>query len=1275
MFGRLGILGVVAALVVSLVVLVPPGAAEAADPGVLDVTDFVVLGVDGVYLKQNASVTSGDVGAVNATSGPYLAGSQETTIGLAVTVLAGSRVFGNSVKLKQGSTVGDVYTNDLSGNGTVTGSVFTPVLFPLDVALPAVPVAQPGVTYFDVAQGGSLTLDAGSYGLLKARNDATVTLTGGVYEFSEWDIRDRVTVEVLAPSQIVVAGRVATGKNSALMPGPGVEPFEVKLTVLGVNGNTGKVGATPKAAKFGIGSTVSAVVWVPNGTAWLRQNAQGQGQFLGRWVTVGIGVTVERSVDVGLPLPSTVDLVSPVDADLVFDTETVTATIDTGSGADTADLLIDGTLVDSQPIVEGSMTFLWDTTSAADGLATVAVVAYEAGVEVASTSISVTVNNALTSGERLDTDFDQGALGLDDYSFHVATALTVPDVLPERYRGAAEDAEAGFAWMMLADTWNLLDSATQQHLTDLLTAVDSLEEEVARGVVRNYQEGGSPGGGPQPMAQAQQAAGPPAFPIEDWDGCIFVNELAGVGFELWRVRCSQDYGATDVRYELAGGTGGLIDNPNGVAMEDGLGRNGTDVNASYCNGIGSCNGVPDYIDWMIASLEHARSEYVQAGFLVPGGPTRTNVRAGRAQALPPSLPTGGSIYLDRSRDEFDTARHEVFHLATYEYASLTDYRTRDGWWWGEASAEWATHTFRPSWVPREESEYHAQLPAFLGRPNSRITLLEETHWTARSFAGAKNAPFLDGARRRSQYGAFVLADWLEVYTDDPTVVRRTWEELGQPDSRGALESVRDAVGEPIGDVILQFHIGSYLLEHSGTDVDPETVLWRSRLNGGTYLPGPLLGEYSTVADAFGAARPARITQPVLVDAVTAAPTSTLRSLEPGGVAYVEVDLPSGGGGLTITAPSNPSLRYAMVAFDATGYPELCSTPSELVMVDAGGGFDEAVYVYDASCESATMIVSWSDALEAGGPYEADWTVSHSSIAPVSLINPGFETGDLTGWTPFQEVPDPYTVFEVTTQSVRSGTYGANLYTTANPTEGFEQLVSVAPGVEYYGGAWVNNYASLADMGIRIVDASDRSIIGEATRIGGGYSGLTFVAPPSGSIYFQLVYVGMFGDTPGGVFDDAVLIEAGVTDGIVNGGFEDFVPFAGWRTTSLSQYYEIVADPRPFSPGNLAAQLTVDNLLFIPVAIEQGPFSAYETEEISLRARVTEGTTASVTIEAIRLDGSIAATSTTTITTAESFPQANYALFTEDVLTLRISVSGPQGTKVLIDGVDAYRTST
>lgn len=138
LFGRMRVLGVVAGLVVSLVVFVSPGAAEAVDPGDLDVTDFVVLGVDGVYLKQNASVVSGDVGAINATSGPYLAGSQETTIGLGVTVPVTSRVLGDSVKLKQGSTVGDVYTNNLSGDGTVTGSVFTPVSFPLDVTLPEI---------------------------------------------------------------------------------------------------------------------------------------------------------------------------------------------------------------------------------------------------------------------------------------------------------------------------------------------------------------------------------------------------------------------------------------------------------------------------------------------------------------------------------------------------------------------------------------------------------------------------------------------------------------------------------------------------------------------------------------------------------------------------------------------------------------------------------------------------------------------------------------------------------------------------------------------------------------------------------------------------------------------------------------------------------------------------------------------------------------------------------------------------------------------------------
>ncbi|RME44663.1 MAG: PKD domain-containing protein [Chloroflexi bacterium] len=258
---------------------------------------FVVLGREGVWLRQGSTVVSGDVGANIAGDGPYLSGNAEVTLGQRVRVLdPGSQVMGDSLRLRRGAQVYDVYYNDLSGNGQVLGAHHTPLTLPLVSAFPPVPAFTPGTQDLEVPKNGTLTLDAGDYGTLRARKGATVVFTGGVYNFAEWDVREQVNLYFLAPSEIRIAGRLQVDQKSYLGPHPsatGLDATDILIYVTGQNGRSGRLGATPKAAKFGMRSTVIANIYVPNGTLWLRQKTRATGAFLGRWVVVGRNVEVK----------------------------------------------------------------------------------------------------------------------------------------------------------------------------------------------------------------------------------------------------------------------------------------------------------------------------------------------------------------------------------------------------------------------------------------------------------------------------------------------------------------------------------------------------------------------------------------------------------------------------------------------------------------------------------------------------------------------------------------------------------------------------------------------------------------------------------------------------------------------------------------------------------------------------------------------------------------------------------------------------------------------
>jgi len=103
-------------------------------------TDFVVLGDEGIWVRQGSTVVSGDIGANVASAGPWLASDQEVTIGENVIVQdPTSRVMGDTMRLKTGSQVHDVYVNTLRGPGLIQGTLITPVTLPLVAALPPVP--------------------------------------------------------------------------------------------------------------------------------------------------------------------------------------------------------------------------------------------------------------------------------------------------------------------------------------------------------------------------------------------------------------------------------------------------------------------------------------------------------------------------------------------------------------------------------------------------------------------------------------------------------------------------------------------------------------------------------------------------------------------------------------------------------------------------------------------------------------------------------------------------------------------------------------------------------------------------------------------------------------------------------------------------------------------------------------------------------------------------------------------------------------------------------
>ena len=278
----------VLALLASLVVTLGFLPLAQADP------DFTVFGHEGVWLQQNSRVTSGDVGANLASPGPFLSDGVEVTFGPGARVdAATSRVFGHRVSLNISAQVFDVHTNALSGIGTVLGQTITPLDLPVVGSLPPVPAITPGPQDVDVPLFTTQTLDAGSYGSLTVGAAATLTLTGGVYEFASWSVGNSARVQIAGPTEIRIAGKVFVDHIARVEPAPTaptITASDILVVVTGINGSTGALNELPKAASFGQATTIRAKLHVPNGTLEIQQNSQATGAFLGKWVILGPGV-------------------------------------------------------------------------------------------------------------------------------------------------------------------------------------------------------------------------------------------------------------------------------------------------------------------------------------------------------------------------------------------------------------------------------------------------------------------------------------------------------------------------------------------------------------------------------------------------------------------------------------------------------------------------------------------------------------------------------------------------------------------------------------------------------------------------------------------------------------------------------------------------------------------------------------------------------------------------------------------------------------------------
>ena len=649
--------------------------------------------------------------------------------------------------------------------------------------------------------------------------------------------------------------------------------------------------------------------------------------------------------------------------------------------------------------------------------------------------------------------------------------------------------------------------------------------------------------------------------------------------------------------------------------------------------------------------------------------------------IPPDL-QDAVVQLQNDADFDYLPRHELFHKFQLEYLDLGD-MLGDGFgvlWWMEATAEWAAHQVAkylalhpepPTLPPATADEanlYIDRLDEFLSGPSLRIDT-----WNN------------DSSSQR-QYGAFILVEYLEERFG-AGFIHDVWETIGAGDVTdmvGVIGSELGGAGSSWAAELPGFWRAADLLASSdGTEPFTGTE-WPA---GSTWPEGPvtadtvwrdhvaaygLAGEGDPLSVLLGldAARPQRV-RVSLTDGVEASDSVVVAG---GGAAFFDlVPQPAGSEPL----PDPGTLRVDVSADTSQGgvsaqlqrfmtYPVSCGTIPVALEPSGSGATGTAIIDVDPACPFATLIVTSTD--PNGATRRFDWTATYET-GPNLLSDPGFESGDYTtAWSTFKPVWIPEDSFGILDTPTHRGAYAASLLRSEGwcdpEPSGYEQLVAVIPGTAYSGFVWLANYnwgsggvflqVTQPDGTVISEDVATPATLGEWIRLG-----VSFVATGD-SVRFRVGLVGDVCSTRGFAIDDAALIEGTVGD-LVNAGFDD-----GLDAWTIVGGGEGTVVPVTVG-GDTAIQITPSTGQ--PVGVEQW-FDGYGYNAASARVSVSGADSAQVTLEVLRLDGTLVDDSGSVSVSASqgwvTIGDVFWVPDSEDVLIYRITTTG--SGDVLVDWI-------
>lgn len=270
------------------------------------VGNAVALATNSILIERDSVVASGDLVVNNTPSGPTL-GAAALAIERSSSTPAGFKLAATSVDIDRETTVrGNVYYNTLSNDGTITGSLFTPLALPVYAVLPYESIRPAGTNDIVVPPFTVRLLDdtvEGTYGNLTVGRGATVKFAAGGYAFASVTVDRDASLQFLGPADVVVNGRMAIQRDCTIGPesSSGITAASIRIQINGINGTTGALNATPSAVRFEQGNRIFANLLALNGSIVFDRDVLATGSFIARDIRVGRNARLVLANNVNQP--------------------------------------------------------------------------------------------------------------------------------------------------------------------------------------------------------------------------------------------------------------------------------------------------------------------------------------------------------------------------------------------------------------------------------------------------------------------------------------------------------------------------------------------------------------------------------------------------------------------------------------------------------------------------------------------------------------------------------------------------------------------------------------------------------------------------------------------------------------------------------------------------------------------------------------------------------------------------------------------------------------